>query len=215
MPVRTPGSSTSAGNPKYRSVMARSSTVTRGTPEEIATPSIFSSSAAAPVTPAPTRNGEKPWNPRNCWIMSASSSAVRSTTVAMRQWSTSSLPSKRPMTVWVFPVSMQSSIATRARTSSPMSSAGADCVIALVDTMSTPASANDRTFSSVMPPDSSTSTSGRGAVAHDRHAFLRLLGRHVVEHHEVGARRDRLGRPARRAHTPPRHRGPATARVRA
>ncbi len=99
MPVRTPGSSTSASKPKYRCVISRSSTVTRGTPEEIATPSIWSSN-------------EKPWKPRNCWIIRAISSAVRSAIVAIRQWSASRASSKRPMTVWVLPVSMHNSMRT-------------------------------------------------------------------------------------------------------
>ena len=49
-----------------------------GTPDEIATPVIWASN-------------ENPWKPRNCWIMSASSSEVRSATVAIRQWSASSV----------------------------------------------------------------------------------------------------------------------------
>ena len=81
--------------------------MTRGTPDEMATPSIPGSAVAAP---APIRNGGKPWKPRNCWIMSASSSAVRSATDAMRQWSASFVSSKSPMTVCVFPVSMHSSM---------------------------------------------------------------------------------------------------------
>ena len=43
--------------------MARSAAVTLGTPEHTATPVTWSSN-------------EKPWNPRNCWIISASSSDV-------------------------------------------------------------------------------------------------------------------------------------------
>ena len=38
MPVRTPGSTTSASKPKYRSVISRSAAVTRGTPDAMATP---------------------------------------------------------------------------------------------------------------------------------------------------------------------------------
>ena len=72
MPVRTPGSTTSAGIEKYRSVSCRSSAVTRGTTDDTDTPVIASSN-------------EKPWNPRNCWIISASSSEVRFASVAMRQ----------------------------------------------------------------------------------------------------------------------------------
>src|SRR3954454_15840794 len=97
MPVRTPGSRTTAGKPKYRSTIVRSSAVTRGTPDEIATPVIESSK-------------ENPWKPRNCCTMSASSSEVRSASVAMRQWSTRSLPRNSPTTVCVFPASMASSI---------------------------------------------------------------------------------------------------------
>src|SRR6478609_4406392 len=102
MPVRTPGSSTSASKPKYRVVMARSAAVTLGTPEHTATPVTWSSKL-------------KPWNPRNCWIISASSSDVRDATVAMRQWSARSAPSNRPMTVWVLPVSIASSMASALR----------------------------------------------------------------------------------------------------
>src|SRR6059036_1364709 len=97
-----PGSITSAGNPKYRSVISRSAAVTIGTPDEIETPVMFASN-------------EKPWKPRNCWIISASSSDVRDATVAMRQWSASSAPSNSPMTVWVLPVSIASSIASALR----------------------------------------------------------------------------------------------------
>ena len=71
--------------------------MTRGTPDEIATPVIAFSN-------------ENPWKPRNCCTMSASSSEVRSATVAMRQWSTSSASRKSPTTVWVFPASIVNSI---------------------------------------------------------------------------------------------------------
>src|SRR5215510_2122365 len=102
MPVRTPLSSTSAGKPKYRSLISRRAAVTRGTPDAI----------ASPVTCA---SNENPWNPRNCWNISASSSDVRSAAVAMRQWSTSSWPENSPMTVWVLPQSMVSSTRYLAR----------------------------------------------------------------------------------------------------
>ena len=48
-------------------------------------------------------SNESAWNPRNCWI--EDSSAVRSATDTMRQWSASSWSLKSPMTVWVFPAS--------------------------------------------------------------------------------------------------------------
>src|SRR5262245_62103630 len=102
MPVRTPLSSTSAGKPKYRPLISGSAGVTRGTPD----------ASASPVTCA---SNEKPWNPRNCWNINASSSEVRSAAVAIRQWSTSSWPEKSPMTVWVFPQSIVSSTRYLAR----------------------------------------------------------------------------------------------------
>src|SRR5215467_8087600 len=52
----------------------------------------------------------KPWKPRNWAIISASSSDVRSSSVAMRQWSASSLLLNRPTTVCVFATSIASSI---------------------------------------------------------------------------------------------------------
>ena len=92
--------------------------MTLGTPDAIATP----------VTCA---SNENPWKPRNCWIINASSSEVRDAIVAIRQWSASSGPSNRPITVWVFPVSSASSmVGLRQSRSSAMSSAGAECVIA-------------------------------------------------------------------------------------
>src|SRR5690348_16856908 len=57
-----------------------------------------------------TSANEKPWKPRNWAIINASSSEVRSSPVAMRQWSASSLLLNRPTTVCVFPTSMASSI---------------------------------------------------------------------------------------------------------
>src|SRR4051794_16131504 len=62
------------------------------------------------ATPDTCASNEKPWKPRNCWNISASSSEVRSAAVAMRQWSTSSWSLKSPMTVWVLPQSMASSM---------------------------------------------------------------------------------------------------------
>src|SRR6476660_2986743 len=62
------------------------------------------------ATPDTCASNEKPWKPRNCWNISASSSDVRSAAVAMRQWSTSSWSLKSPMTVWVLPQSMASSM---------------------------------------------------------------------------------------------------------
>ena len=65
MPVRTPGSSDERLEPEVaRASSSRSAAVTLGTPDAIATP----------VTCA---SNEKPWKPRNCWIISASSSDVR------------------------------------------------------------------------------------------------------------------------------------------
>ena len=73
--------------PRTRSsarVISRSAAVTRGTPDAMATPVTWASNA-------------KPWKPRNCWSISASSSEVRSAAVAIRQWSTSSRsPSNEP-----------------------------------------------------------------------------------------------------------------------
>ena len=76
--ARAPGTRSSARSSRG------SAAVTRGTPDAIATP----------VTVR--RRTQKPWKPRNCWIISASSSDVRSATVAMRQWSTSSLSVEEP-----------------------------------------------------------------------------------------------------------------------
>src|SRR5579863_7507566 len=61
-----------------------------------------------PVTSASLTRALWPSRP---WRMTAFSSAVRSGTVAIRQSSTTSLPSKIPRTVLVFPTSMASSMA--------------------------------------------------------------------------------------------------------
>ncbi len=75
--------------------------------------------------------------------MSASSSDVRSATVAMRQWSTIWRSANRPITVWVLPQSMATSTVqpSPVAMSKPMSSAGADCVMTLVEIASAPVSA--------------------------------------------------------------------------
>ena len=80
--------------------------------------------------------------------MSASSSEVRSEIVAIRQWSMISRSENRPITVCVFPQSMATSMArylpptaVSGVMSKAMSSAGADCVITLVEIASAPASA--------------------------------------------------------------------------
>src|SRR3954452_9588559 len=67
------------------------------------------------ATPDTCASNEKPWKPRNCWNISASSSEVRSAAVAMRQWSTSSWSEKSPMTVWVLQKSMASSMSALLR----------------------------------------------------------------------------------------------------
>src|SRR5262249_41139041 len=114
------------------------------------------------ATPVTWASNEKPWNPRNCWIISANSSSVRSATVAMRQWSASSCPLNKPITVCVLPASIASSTGQASPSMSrPRSSAGADCVIALVEIRSGPAAAYSATFSSVTRPETSTRTPGR------------------------------------------------------
>ena len=73
-----------------------------------------------------------------------------------------------------------------------MSSAGADCVITLVEIRSAPASAYAR---DVVERDATRDLDEAtcGAVASDeRHAGAHLVGRHVVEQHDGRAGRDRL-----------------------
>ena len=73
-----------------------------------------------------------------------------------------------------------------------MSSAGADCVIALVDTRSAPVAAYGRDG---VERDAARDLHERvrpAAVAHDLDALRGVAGRHVVEHHDVGAGRDGL-----------------------
>src|SRR6476619_7856488 len=67
------------------------------------------------ATPETCASNENPWKPRNCWNMSESSSEVRSDAVAMRELSTSSWSLKSPMTVWVLPQSMASSMSVLLR----------------------------------------------------------------------------------------------------
>ena len=69
--------------------MRRSEPVTRGTDEHSAMPSMSLSSQV------------KPWKPRNSWSTRACSSAVRSTLVAIRQWSTSDGVGQAPLDVGV------------------------------------------------------------------------------------------------------------------
>ena len=96
-------------------------------------------------------SNENPWKPRNCCIISASSSEVRSATVAMRQWSASVVPVEEPddhlgvagvdASSMAVPVPPPKCLAPRpdsAPRSRPMSSAGADCVIALAEMRSAP-----------------------------------------------------------------------------
>lgn len=71
-----------------------------------------------------------------------------------------------------------------------MSSAGADCVMALVDTASTPVAANEATDSRVMPPLHSSSGRDRPApgypVVDGRDGLRRFGGVEVVEEHGIG-----------------------------
>ncbi len=83
MPVFTPGSTTTAWKPKYRTVISRTAAVMEGTDEQRATPLTSSSKL-------------NPWNPRNSCTRRASSSEVRSAEVAMRQWSSRSRSAPEP-----------------------------------------------------------------------------------------------------------------------
>src|SRR5207248_1663079 len=159
--------------------MSRSAAVTRGTPDAMATPVTWASN-------------EKPWKPRNCWIINASSSSVRSATVAMRQWSASSLSSNRPMTVWVLPASIASSTSALAfdveaeveRRRRLRDRAGRDQV-----------RAGGRVLGDRLERDAAgdlDENTGAAAVAHERHALLHLRRRHVVEHHDAGPGLDRF-----------------------
>src|SRR6266536_151454 len=181
IPVRTPGSTTRASNPKYRCVMSRSAAVTRGTPPAITTPVTWASN-------------ENPWKPRNCGIISASSSSVRSATVAMRQWSASSLPLNRPMTVCVLPASIASSIR---RSELPFHvEAEVERGRRLGDrARGDEVGAGGRVLGHVVERDAARDLdkhAGTAAPANELDALLHLRGAHVVEHHDAGAGLDRL-----------------------
>src|SRR5437588_10031762 len=75
--------------------MSRMAAVTRGTPEQMATPVTCSENV-------------RPCRPISCANNNASSSDVRSALVAIRQWSTSFTSSYMPMTVLVLPTSIAS-----------------------------------------------------------------------------------------------------------
>src|SRR5436309_967488 len=152
--------------------MSRSAPVIRGTPDEMATPLMPSSN-------------ENPWSWRNWPINRACSSEVRSALVAMRQWSSSSSPPYRPTTVWVLPASMTSSTArlrVEVEVEPDVEDGGGvrqrpdgDQVGTRVDIR---AQRLDRYVAGHFD--------GEPAVD-DLHALGHLLGRHVVEQHEVGA----------------------------
>src|SRR3954452_8466531 len=140
------------------------------------------------TTPETCASNEKPWNPRNCWNMSASSSDVRSAAVAMRQWSTSSRSEKSPMTVWVLPQSMANSMSLRLlvrgsvgpqvereveRRSGLRDDAGGDEVGAGVGVRA-------HIVEGDAARDLHEEARGRGGAGH-RDAGAHHLGRHVVE----------------------------------
>ena len=66
-----------------------------------------------------------------------------------------------------------------------MSSAGADCVITLVEIRSAPASAYGADVLERHAARHLAPGSRRGAVAHERHARAHLVGSHVVEQHHA------------------------------
>src|SRR3954462_7530751 len=145
------------------------------------------------ATPDTCASNEKPWKPRNCWNMSASSSEVRSDAVAMRQWSTSSWSLKSPMTVWVLPQSIANSMSGLLgvqiegeveRRRRLRDHAGGDQVGARIGV-------GAHGLEGHAPRDLDEEAGGRGG-ARQRHAGTHQFGGHVVEQDHHGAGRDRL-----------------------
>ena len=90
-PVRTPGSTTTLGSvPKWRTSMSRHSCSTAGTVEQTAIPSTWSETLLSRRSPL---------------SRTFHSSAVRRSSVATRQWSSTSPSSTTPSTVWELPMS--------------------------------------------------------------------------------------------------------------
>ena len=79
-PVLVPGRTTTGAKWKYLRVISTSRSVMSGTTEDR-------------TTPCTLREKDRFWKAMNPWNSSASSSAVRRESVAMRQCSTSSVPS--------------------------------------------------------------------------------------------------------------------------
>src|SRR5581483_8288678 len=141
-------------------------------------------------------DGVTPCQPMNCRRRRASSSEVRSATVTMRQWSirSPSLPSvpavpapsgpKRPITVWVLPTSMASSM----KVSAFLFQVEGDVedgrrVGEGPDGDEVGAGGGDG-----VERDPARHLDGEGAAG-DAHGPGDVLGSHVVDEHEVGAGR--------------------------
>ena len=121
--------------------------------------------------------------------------------VDSRQWWRTSPPTKVPTTVVELPTSTASSTsvlrgrrvwASTARTSSAMSSCGAECVNPPTATRSTPHAAYAATVSRRIVPDASSSTRSGSPGREVRDRLGAPVGREVVEQHVAGAGVDGL-----------------------